>query len=161
VVVSFTSESAALYPPGRFLVLISVRGWVDSRDAGSISSIEKSNDLIENRNRDLPACIVFYHYDTACPKVVLWWNTVLYTGEELMYHLNRMSWRKRYVYVYIYIQYVYLYVYKDNRNLKLINVINIHLNVIQKGTFYGLVSWRFLTWSTHHQTVAWLVNDCL
>jgi hypothetical protein len=47
-------------PPGRFLVLISVRGSVDPclicSAAGMIRSIEKSSDLIGNRTRDLPAC---------------------------------------------------------------------------------------------------------
>jgi hypothetical protein len=50
-----------LSPPGRFLVLISARGWVDPKDhsaAGSISSIEKPNDLFGNRTRDLPACSI-------------------------------------------------------------------------------------------------------
>jgi hypothetical protein len=37
-------------PPGRFLVLISVRGWVD------IKSIENSNDLNGYRTRNFPAC---------------------------------------------------------------------------------------------------------
>jgi hypothetical protein len=48
-------------PPGRFLVLISVRGWVDPRGysaAGWIKSIEKFNDLIGIRSRDLPACSI-------------------------------------------------------------------------------------------------------
>jgi hypothetical protein len=47
-------------PPRRFLVLISVK--IESNQghsaAESIRSIEKSNDLIENRTRDLPACSI-------------------------------------------------------------------------------------------------------
>jgi hypothetical protein len=49
---------AAFYTPGRFLALISVRGWVDPRGhgaAGRIRLIEKSNDFIGIRTRDLPA----------------------------------------------------------------------------------------------------------
>jgi hypothetical protein len=45
-------------PPGWFLVLISVRGSVDSRAisaAGRIRSFEKSNDLIRNLTHDLLA----------------------------------------------------------------------------------------------------------
>jgi hypothetical protein len=44
-------------PPGRFLVLISVRGWLHNGD-GRIRSVEKSSDLIANRTRNLPACSV-------------------------------------------------------------------------------------------------------
>jgi hypothetical protein len=46
-------------PPGRFLVLISVRNWVDPRDIvrlEGLGQMEKSNDLIGNRPRDLLAC---------------------------------------------------------------------------------------------------------
>jgi hypothetical protein len=46
-------------PPGRFLVLISVKSLSIFRDhiaAGRIRSIGKSNDVIGNRTRDLPAC---------------------------------------------------------------------------------------------------------
>jgi hypothetical protein len=42
-----------------FLVLISVRGWVDPRGhsaAGMIMSMKNSNDTIGNRTQDLPVC---------------------------------------------------------------------------------------------------------
>jgi hypothetical protein len=46
--------------PGRFLVLISVRVWVDPKDsaAGRIRSIEKSVGLIGDRTHDLSACSI-------------------------------------------------------------------------------------------------------
>jgi hypothetical protein len=53
---------AALYSPGRFLVFISVRGWVDPRIMVRLESLgkleKKSNDLIGNRTRGLPPCSI-------------------------------------------------------------------------------------------------------
>jgi hypothetical protein len=51
---------ATLYPPGRFLVLISVRSCRPQGHsvAGSTMSIEKSNYLIVNQTCNLPACSV-------------------------------------------------------------------------------------------------------
>jgi hypothetical protein len=46
-------------PPGRFLVLISVRGWLDPMchsAARRIRSIEKFSDLTGNQTHDLPIC---------------------------------------------------------------------------------------------------------
>jgi hypothetical protein len=48
-------------PPGRFLVLISVRGTVKSRDIVRLEGLDKLenfNDIIGNRTRDLPACSI-------------------------------------------------------------------------------------------------------
>jgi hypothetical protein len=39
-----------------FLVLISVRGWVDPSATGRIMSMKKFNDTIGNRTRDLSTC---------------------------------------------------------------------------------------------------------
>jgi hypothetical protein len=52
---------AVLYPPGRFLVLISVRGWVDPRvivRLEGLGQLKNPVTPIGTRTRDLPACSI-------------------------------------------------------------------------------------------------------
>jgi hypothetical protein len=48
---------AAFYPPGRFLVLISVRGWVDPQGHSAAGNLKKST-LSGTRTGDLSACSI-------------------------------------------------------------------------------------------------------
>jgi hypothetical protein len=50
-----------LTPPGKFLIVISVRGWVDPRAIvrlEGLGKLKKSTELIVTRTRDLPACSI-------------------------------------------------------------------------------------------------------
>jgi hypothetical protein len=51
-------RAGRLLPPGRFLVLISVRGWVDPRTMVQLEGLGKLKKihLISIRTRDLPFC---------------------------------------------------------------------------------------------------------
>jgi hypothetical protein len=54
-------RSGRRLPSGRFLVLNSVRSWVDPRAIlwlEGLGQLKKSNDLIGNRTSDLPACSI-------------------------------------------------------------------------------------------------------
>jgi hypothetical protein len=71
-------RAARPLPPGRFLVLISVRGSVDPRGHSAAgSSIEKYNNLNGNRTRDLPACSLLPQPTTLPRARVLVWRTNL------------------------------------------------------------------------------------
>jgi hypothetical protein len=68
---------AAIYAPGRFLVLISVRGWIDPRitmGLKGLGKLKKFNYLIGTPTCDLPACSIVPQPTTLprAPVLFLW-----------------------------------------------------------------------------------------
>jgi hypothetical protein len=74
-------------PPGRLLVLISVRGCVDPR-AIRIRSIEKFSDLIGNRTHDLRACSIV-------PEP----TTLPHAPSKMVFYQHFLKWFKEFGYI--------------------------------------------------------------
>jgi hypothetical protein len=74
------SRSGRSLPPRRFVVLISVRSWVDPRTIlrlQALGQLKKCNDLIGTRTQDLPVCSVLLQPTTLprspiCPAFALY-----------------------------------------------------------------------------------------
>jgi hypothetical protein len=75
------SALPAFYPPGRFLVLISVRGWVDPRAIVRLEGLKKSI-LSVTWTGDLPVC-----------SIVPQPTTLPYTS--ILTKLERIAWKNR------------------------------------------------------------------
>jgi hypothetical protein len=92
---------AVIYPPGRFLVLISVKGWVDPRAIvrlEGLGQLKKSNDFIGIRIRDLPACSIVPQpsYATAYPIIYPinsnYWMLTFYGFSYFIISLRHNGW---------------------------------------------------------------------
>ena len=73
-------RTSRIYPQEIFLVLISVRGWVQPQGhsaAGRIMSMKNSSDTIGNRTRDLPTC-------SAVPQPSTVTNFTLLFGQRIL-----------------------------------------------------------------------------
>jgi hypothetical protein len=92
--------------PGRFLVLISGRGWVDPRARvrlERLGELKKTNDLIGNRTRDLPAFSIVPQPTTllrarkcainTLDKVRAYWQEINPSSHQRGYYIRTISAR--------------------------------------------------------------------
>jgi hypothetical protein len=112
-------------PPGRFLIIISVSGWVKPKTIvrlEGLGELKKSNDLIGTRTRILPTCSIVPHPTTlsrAPPYQGGCHISVFRVRFKLRVPHLQKEWgqnRTTFLYMYMYISsIVYLQVLRKNR----------------------------------------------